>query len=351
MATKTSTEKDKITKRKPATKEPTVKPSDWLNFSSAIAVVLATSIFFTSGWVYVATWFSFYGLNANDLQIPTQMVLINGIPGVFAAIFVGFLSFSVYVAERHFSKDKLNSSVRQIFLIALTAEGAILTLFLLIGLLVGLSIGWDYNYLWKAGLPSIFELRSTTTLAISLIIYSILAFAITIFILGLLAQSEKKKGEAKESRILKAITQFVIKIFKLPNVWTGFILLLYFVIAMVISYFLGEIDASRGGQLMSSNWKIPVAYLHSEKEVPQIEYFRYPASNPNTYIYGPFSLLFENSNGYYFSTIKNGSFYTKSPVIYFLPKEISSAFWIEIQPRNDSIIWSKNPTSQPQGIP
>ncbi len=351
MATKTLTEEGKTTKRKPVTKEVTVKPSDWLNFSSAIAVVLATSIFFTSGWVYIATWFSFYGLNANELQIPTQMVLINGIPGVFAAIFVGFLSFSVHAAERHFSKDKHNSSVRQVFLIALTAESAILTLFVLILLLLGLSIRWDYSYLWKTELPSIFELRSTTSLAFSLILNSILAFAITIFILGLLSRSEKKKGKVREGRILKAVIQFIIKIFKLPNVWTGFFLLLYFVIAMVISYFMGEIDASRGGQLMSSNWKIPLVYLHSEKEISQIEYFRYPTSNPNEYIYGPLGLLHENSNGYYFVTWKNGIFFTKSPVVYFVSREMASTFWMEVQPKNDSIIWSKDPTSQPQSIP
>src|SRR6266536_5540912 len=70
---------------------PRLKVSDILNFSSAIAVVLFTAIFYTSGWVYISTWFSFYGLDANQLQISTQTILVSGIPGILSAALIAFM--------------------------------------------------------------------------------------------------------------------------------------------------------------------------------------------------------------------------------------------------------------------
>lgn len=100
MATKNSTAKPK-SKRRTVSKKELVKASDWLSFSSAIIAVTATAIFYFAGWVYVSHWYSFYGIDSSELDLPTQLILIHGIPGILVIILTGLVAASTFAIVKY----------------------------------------------------------------------------------------------------------------------------------------------------------------------------------------------------------------------------------------------------------
>jgi len=340
MAIKGSTKKQTPQKTKKAERivedQPVLKISDILNFSSAIAVVLFTSIFYTSGWVYVSTWYSFYGLNASHLQIPTQTILVFGIPGILSAALIGFVLYISFALSRAFGiPSEEIAPVRFLVILAFTAAAAISLLVNIIQFLISISTGLNFiNTL--SGIRDLSKIETSTSMsvAINFILLSVLALAAVVFILFILDSTTYRKL-TERNKVARRIHKSAVHFLNLPQVWTGIIITVYFVIAVVISFFMGTIDAQRGGQLMSSNWKMPIVILHSEQEIASLSDKEQTNLSSTDYQYGPFVLLYENSSGYYLTSQKKTTFYATSPTLYIVPKDLAANLVIEIQPQND----------------
>ena len=106
-------------------KEDKVKPSDWLNFSSAVIVVVATSILYYSGWQYTSTWFSFFGLDLSAMEIPASTILVNGTPGLLftVGLFIIALLFSMTREVGRSRKKKMQSRLPNFTISTLMVAG------------------------------------------------------------------------------------------------------------------------------------------------------------------------------------------------------------------------------------
>ncbi len=344
---------------------PRLKVSDILNFSSAIAVVLFTAIFYTSGWVYISTWFSFYGLDANQLQISTQTILVSGIPGILSAALIAFmlyitmlysttvynyfpfanlfdLLFHLSAEEYNEIKNEVMNEVRNeieplrfLLILAITAVFAATMFLFIISSLIWLSTNGFFDFLHQPEVFSGFQMTTMTFLSIVYVGISIIASAGVILVITIFLFSDTYWKLRTGSKIGKELHNFVVYLLNLPQLWTGIIIVVYFIIAVVISFFMGEIDARRGGQFMSSNWKMPTIILHSDHEITELVNSGLPILVLRDYQYGPFALLYQNTDGYYLTDLKKTSFYARSPKLYFIPRDVASKFVIEMQPKND----------------
>jgi len=340
------------TKRKPVNREVAVQPSDWLNFSSALVVVATTSIFYFSGWIYVSTWYGFYGLNISQLQIPLQTVLVNGLPGIFASILVSLYVITIIPFMDWLSKVDANEfppifrkkgasrfiSFAAITGVAMLVIGCILFTAVLILIL-----------LQKEEVISLLDSPEKTSVNI-LVPVSIWAFINLIGILFValifLFVPELKKEFAKEMQEDKNFARYMnlfVDLVSRQNFYSWSLLLAYFIIAISSSYYLGEFDARRGGQSMASNWKIPEVTLITQKEIPEFANLVSASHQNGVFRYGQVGLLHEAADGYYLVDLKSKFFYGNSPRVYFLPQSYLSEYVVEIEPQNDVLYIDLSP--------
>jgi hypothetical protein len=331
-----------------------LKPRDFLSFSSAVAAVVATAIFYFSGWIYVSTWYNFYGLNAAQLQIPTQVVLVNGLPGIITAILVGYLVV-IYLTLVGFIGDKAEQKTLRF---PVTLFGTVILSFVVIFniiILIMLGLSVDSQNFWTGiqtliGPKGGFEINTLASLAVSFAGLAIIAIIAGSILLAWIWDYEPQKKILKNKRYIRQITETFTRMVRSPQLWLGIILGSYFVIAIYLSYFLAEVDARRGGQIMSSNWKIPGVILFSENRIPGLEGLE--TQNPVTkqYQYQPLGLIYKNDSGLYLVSWKAGPFYSTSPDLYYLPQDLARGISIEIKPANDVVIYGKSPSvsSTPQ---
>lgn len=87
-------ETDLPTKRKPKQDPSELKTSDILSFSSALIAVATSAILYLAGWFYLANWYAFFGLDASQIDLPAQIVILHGLPSIIIVILAGFLSAS-----------------------------------------------------------------------------------------------------------------------------------------------------------------------------------------------------------------------------------------------------------------
>ena len=58
-----------------------------LLFSSA-AITIGVALFFWIGWMYEVKWYGYYGINAMQLDIPVQNIVIQSVPILLFSIFI-----------------------------------------------------------------------------------------------------------------------------------------------------------------------------------------------------------------------------------------------------------------------
>jgi hypothetical protein len=47
-----------------------------------LTAVSISAIFYFTGWIYIAHWYSYYGIDATRINIPAQIILLHGFPGI-----------------------------------------------------------------------------------------------------------------------------------------------------------------------------------------------------------------------------------------------------------------------------
>src|SRR6266536_2098036 len=140
---------------------PRLKVSDILNFSSAIAVVLFTAIFYTSGWVYISTVYNYFP---------------------FANLFD--LLFHLSAEEYNEIKNEVMNEVRNeieplrfLLILAITAVFAATMFLFIISSLIWLSTNGFFDFLHQPEVFSGFQMTTMTFLAIVYVGISIIASA------------------------------------------------------------------------------------------------------------------------------------------------------------------------------
>jgi hypothetical protein len=98
----------KLTEEKPSRRNKALSPRDILNFSSAIITILGAALLFMLGWAYESNWYGYFGVNAAQVIIQPQDVIIQSIPGVVtivSCLSAAVISYSFFYFLYQFIKE------------------------------------------------------------------------------------------------------------------------------------------------------------------------------------------------------------------------------------------------------
>ncbi len=122
-----STPRKRMTKKpeepKPASEiqrpvEP-VKPReinwDVLGFSSAAVTLLGVAIFFWIGWIYDVTWYGFYGISMNKIQLPIYEIIAQSIPSLLIILAIILSIYCVAIFIRLQTSLRTNMTLHDLF--------------------------------------------------------------------------------------------------------------------------------------------------------------------------------------------------------------------------------------------
>ena len=319
--------------------------------------VIVTSIFYFTGWVYISHWYSYYGIDATQISIPLQLVLLHGFPGILFLVICGLTaSLGMVVIKNYLSHplviDDLPSIVILayllgsvlIFAVIFTTE-SIITIpaevwFSSAGLLLLLLV-----YFFSSQLKNFVELFSLITLSKTLAqgdtvsvariilsvrrIYSVLVQrgpkAAVKLSLDLLLGEDTPATRELDKDILNAREYSHTESQKIKNIfkgswqlWIVSILVFYFLVSVSSSALLGEWDAARGGRLMVGNWHISEISLYSTTSIPSLE--KMERSFGSDFVYKPLGLLSSDDKSYFLVDWKTTKYYEQKPHVYIIPR-------------------------------
>ena len=81
--------------------------------------VIVTSIFYFTGWVYISHWYSYYGIDATQISIPLQLVLLHGFPGILFLVICGLTaSLGMVVIKNYLSHPLVIDDLPSIVILA-----------------------------------------------------------------------------------------------------------------------------------------------------------------------------------------------------------------------------------------
>ena len=312
-----------------------IKVSDLLTLTNSIIAILVTAIIYFEGWTYAASWYGFFNIDMSQVALPTPVILINGIPAIFVALFVLGLSIIITRAINIYHRPKLSWPDMPVLAISSAVLFAI-TIFLFqiflypIVLLETQVVNGIIKY--KPGLVKNVNITSLGVSNAELLGALILIFFILLFLI--LAQLIVAKSPAQSPRSTRKIPLLMFKLSqrlsqskrvqKFSQRWQlgGIILLLvYLFMPMTFSAEIGKMDALRGRHLMSGSHLLPSVEIFSDSPIPGMQKIVKDADIPGEYHYGPLLLVYSDSNTYYLAdNIPGGQTYYDSPKTYYVKR-------------------------------
>lgn len=116
---------------------PTAIPSpfqvgDWLTIAT-ILLTISAAIFYFAGWVYEAYWYSFFGINLTQINIPLQQIMIEGLPGIIIIAFSSLIA--IFFFNTFLGRKKDNKTGTNLVWIMVVAYGICVLFVLVIGII------------------------------------------------------------------------------------------------------------------------------------------------------------------------------------------------------------------------
>lgn len=279
---------------------------------STFTTVAVTAILYFTGWVYLAHWYGYYGIDASQIDISLQLILLHGFPGIlllFISALISAIFFAFYKEYRFRSSINIEDAPNIIILgyflslipsiIALSAiirEPGGITIPSEIGISAATLFILFFIYILVRQSRSIIELTNTSVVLTtaehkdfpSLINVLIRRIIEAIFEYGLTAAANllKKifieKDEETNAKIrddARRVREFsetennkiIYAIQNSRKVWVLAVLLFYLLISVSSSALLGEWDAARGGRLLVGDWHIPKVTLYSTGSIKSLQ--------------------------------------------------------------------------------
>ena len=343
-------------KRPNRTQRQEVKVSDILSFTSAIIAIVATAIFYFAGWVYVSHWYSFWGIAVAELNLPPQVVLIHGVPGILFVILTALVTASIFAIWK-FSQGKglvtladLPTTIMAAYFLSLfllivfynwasnDVKDQIFTLELeisLLGYVISLFCIVLFNIFQIRLFPPSYSVRglveciaeNPASLLVDLII-SILVVIEVVVTLQLLNPDLRVLiwMRKQESWLQFLRQQFAIKsaVVQTSQFWVGAFLILYFLVSISVSSILGEWDARAGRMSMVGGWQLEQTYFYSPSDTLPLP-LDYSKSTATLRAYGPLMLLGNNGNRSFLTDWVSRFPYKQRPNLYIIPNDGSNA--------------------------
>lgn len=325
---------------------------DWnvMGFVSVAITLISTSFFFLIGWSYESNWYSYFGINSSEINIPVPQVLIRSVPIVIGALIslllsYLFISLLIFVLEslKTFENKVVTKKRSNIIVIWLTNFWANLTgfwlskenkLWLVLFASLALNLGFSYS-IFPFSIPGNYFAMVHDLPFEGLL--STVPFGFIVFVIVYLA------FQIMFSQPFQAIT---IDSFFGGNSKITFIVvfgIVYLFSILFISSSISLLDAASGRKGISDIGKIQRVYLVSHKALSMmgdLEISR--CVDENICIYGPFGLIAETDNSFFLakSSTQQADF-SRNPWLYIMPRnDLNGSF--SIVPESVSI-----PTSLP----
>jgi uncharacterized protein YebE (UPF0316 family) len=312
----------------------------------SLVIVTISAIFYFTGWVYISHWYSYYGIDATRINIPIQIILLHGFPGILfmgvcglvAILGVAFYRNLFYHSPLHISDIPTVVVLAYLISLVIIFIAIVVILYVLsniaippeawISFLSLLLIIFVYSIVYQARKE--FQNFNTDLLGTTI---------------GILIGVIREKGAAKGVEFLQDITikkdenlldtirqtdreikdlfrsgsERAMEIIKNTwSVWISAVLVFYFLTSVSSSAILGEWDAARGGRSLIGNWHIPEVSLFSTASIPALEKFENKISAG--FEYKPLGLLSSDDRVYYLVDWKTSGYYAAKPNVYIIPQ-------------------------------
>lgn len=362
MATKKPAVKPK-SKSRTAEKKESVKASDWLSFSSAIIAVIASGIFYFAGWVYISHWYSFFGIDATELNVSPQTIVIHGVPGVLVIILVGLFTSSIYaIAKLSARKKSVTTEDIPSVIMSIYSVSIFMLLFLIyISNQSFINEKFPENFFFifsvlplevKASIVGVIVLglffsltEQALTKGVTIRIgrmevgfYPRINYIRDFLWLGMLREQlfkgnfvdflvfafsrrqYKSELDRREDNFWNTASKQQLRIRTAASqtwqFWVGAFIILYFLVSISVSSILGEWDAKAGKKSMIGGWQAEATYIYSNAETVLALPLEKAKTTDKLNVYGPLLVLGKNEDTYYFTDWVYKFPYTEKPNVY-----------------------------------
>jgi hypothetical protein len=313
------------------------------------AALIASAIFYYTGWVYISHWYGYYGIDATQVNVSVQNILVNGIPGVmvlFSTLIVA--AFLVIVWKQITLGQAITLEELPHILIGGYVVAVLISIFVVTFGKFHIPVTWEAAMSWLALLLILIAINTlaeskresaefipllefnqggaiTNGLRLRIAIDGILNRSIGLFKTAFANnKSEEFVEQSKRIRQLR-IAQLRRQTGIIKNVigqskpfWLTTLLLLYFLVAISTSSILGEWDAVRGVHSMTGDWHIPKVSVYSNQKIPALVAFE--KKDQDVFEYSPLGLLSSDDKVYYLVDWKTTGYYQHKPQVYIVPR-------------------------------
>jgi hypothetical protein len=354
MVTKTQT-KRRVARREPEKQKETTGDMASKYFLP-FAAVITSAVFYFTGWVYISHWYSYYGIDATQINIPLQLILLHGFPGVLFLATCSLLALLRLILYKYFTRQSeiqfgdLPTILIGAYLIAsllicviIFVTISIITIpvevwFSLFGLIVILIVSFLANQLRNILQIVVVEVTANDAsedkivkearkhLSIKRIIEVSRKHGVSSGISLLLDWSLGNKTSDNIDNIVEGRKEFSknesqsIKnvLWESWRFWIIAIVIFYFLISVSSSALFGEWDAARGGRFLIGNGRIPEISLYTAVAIPALEKFEIKLNSG--YEYKSLGLLSSDDKVYYLVDWKITKYYQQKPQVYIVPR-------------------------------
>lgn len=319
----------------------------------------ATAILYTIGWEYISGWCAYFDIEAKQLNIPVQQVLLSSIPTIYQALFtilgativylVFYSLFNGFKGIPFYIKSFNDFSIMPIWFMSVVAliatavsQSATLTgvavfflapplgdwnffLFIFFIFIVALIIMLGfYNLLWKE-IPELSKVSDFESLFNSTKNKTI--------------QSAFKKI-SRPSLIINSITELLSRI----NLWirVGVLTFFYLLAMLSVTSISGYYDAMLGKRI--SGGYIQYVYYVSPKPLSVLEKLLQSCDTENNCIYGPFKLISDNETTFFLAELSDN---LQSEGVYIMPRNDPSGAFFTVPYLSKNITAAIQPTPSP----
>jgi len=261
------------------------------------AAVITSAIFYYAGWVYIAHWYGFFGIDATQVNIPIQVIFLHGLPSMLIMSGGGFIFALIISSIRIFQKTQPSlSTLINTFIITY----------------------WGYSNLlfWVC-----FKIAPNQKFPSIELFFALMSFSLAFLVYLVIGGMQGFRFDPIFSKNARITVQ-------------GIFFLSYFFISTSMSSVLGEFDAARRGRFVVGNWRIPEAVLYSTEPIPALSNIENKLSNGN-YEYAPLGLLISDDNVYYLIEWKKASFFDEKPKVYVVPRSSELRINLSLSPFDD----------------
>ena len=272
------------------------------------AAAITSAIFYYTGWVYLAHWYGFFGIDATQINIPIQVILLHGVPGILVLVISVLIPI---ILQSIWSSITEKTEPRAMDIIPIVIfSGVFIPVVLTLLVLPRLSSQMEF--------PRPIEVDFSV-------------YGEIVFLLAVIVQVARNMRDlARKAPKMNAMSLYFNAYSDLtpsggtltaPPLQVAFIII-YFFVSISTSAVLGEWDAARGGRLMIGDWHIPGVAMYSTARIPSLANKEIEI-DANKFEYNSLGLLASDDKVYYLVDLKTTYYYRSKPDLYIIPRSDS----------------------------